>query len=287
MIQKVLFVGATGMLGRPVALELHKAGYQLRALVRNVEKARKLLPQDIELVEGNLQNDKSIQKAIQGMDAVYLSLSVSQEEKKKDFHAEKDGLRKVIVAARQENIRRIALLSSLVQEYTTDWWVFEIKRDAIRQLKESRIPFSIFYPSNFMESIPGQFMAGNRLLIIGKPRHKLWWIAAHDYGKQVARALQIDEGNHHYIVQGPEALSQEEALEQFAQNLPDKDFKITKLPIGLLKFLGIFSTKAAYGANILESINNYPETFRAEETWQRLGKPETTFRQFAQQLSLD
>jgi hypothetical protein len=59
------------------------------------------------------------------------------------------------------------------------------------------------------------------------------------------------------------------------------------MPIGILKFLGIFSNKASYGAHIINSINNYPETFRAEETWQRLGKPETTLDVFAEKLSLD
>ncbi|MEK6478247.1 NmrA family NAD(P)-binding protein [Catalinimonas sp. 4WD22] len=287
MIQKVLIIGATGMLGRPVAIELHKAGFQLRALVRNVDKARKLLPNGIELMQGDLQHDETISKAIKGMDAVYLSLSVAQDEPKKGFHAERDGMRKVILAARQEGVQRIANLSSLVQEYSSDWWVFGIKRDAIRQLKESRIPYTIFYPSNFMEAIPSQFMSGNRLLLVGKPKHKMWWIAAHDYGRQVAKALQIDEGNHHYIVQGPEAIGQEEALAKFTQHFPEKNLKITKMPIGILKFLGIFSNKASYGAHIIDSINNYPETFRAEETWQRLGKPETTLDVFAEKLSLD
>lgn len=287
MIKKILFVGATGMLGRPVALELYKAGFHLKALVRDIDKARQMLPEGIELIQGDLQRDETVRKAIKGMDAVYLSLSVTLNEKKTHFHAERDGLRKVIVAARQESIQRIALLSSLVQEYTSDWWVFEIKRDAIRQLKESGIPFTVFYPSSFMESIPGQLMSGNRLLIVGKPKHKLWWIAAHDYGRQVARALQIDESNHHYVVQGPEALSQENALQQFAEQFPEKGLKITTVPIGVLKLLGFFSRKADYGANILESINNYPETFRSEETWQRLGKPQITLREFAKNLSLD
>lgn len=284
MIKKVLVIGATGMLGRPVALELQKAGYEVYALVRNLEKAKNLLSSEIQLVQGDLQDEESIVSALDGMDAVYLSLSVRPDEKKTDFHTEKDGLRRVIVAGRQQGIQRIAMLSSLVQEHTTNWWVFDIKRDAIRQLKESRIPHTIFYPSNFMEAIPGQFMSGSRLIMAGRPKHELWWIAAKDYGRQVARALQIDEGNHHYVIQGPEAISQEEALQRFAKAYKSQQLKLTKVPMGLLRFLGNFSRQASYGANIMDSINNYPESFRAEESWQRLGRPEITLDHFARSL---
>ena len=287
MIHKVLVIGATGMLGKPVTEELHHAGFEVRVLVRDIEKARRILPSDIELFRGELQDEQAIRNAITGMDAVYLNLSVAPTEKRNDFHTEKDGLRKVIIAARQEGIQRIAYLSSLVQEHATDWWVFDIKRDAIRQLKESRIPITIFYPSNFMETIPGQFRAGKRLLLAGKPLYDLWWIAAHDYGKQVAKALQIDEGNHHYVIQGPEAVAQERALEIFVRNYQKESLTITKVPMWVLKFAGLFSRQANYGANIIDSINHYPETFRAEESWKRLGKPATRLEDFARSLSAE
>ena len=43
-MQKILFIGASGMLGKPVALELMRAGFIVTLLARDVEKMRKLYP---------------------------------------------------------------------------------------------------------------------------------------------------------------------------------------------------------------------------------------------------
>jgi NADP-dependent 3-hydroxy acid dehydrogenase YdfG len=43
-MQKILFIGASGMLGKPVALELLRAGFKLTLLARDVEKMQKLFP---------------------------------------------------------------------------------------------------------------------------------------------------------------------------------------------------------------------------------------------------
>ena len=43
-MQKILFIGASGMLGKPVALELLRAGFPVTFLARDVEKMQKLFP---------------------------------------------------------------------------------------------------------------------------------------------------------------------------------------------------------------------------------------------------
>jgi putative NADH-flavin reductase len=43
-MQKILFIGASGMLGKPVVLELLRAGFKLTLLARDVEKMEKLFP---------------------------------------------------------------------------------------------------------------------------------------------------------------------------------------------------------------------------------------------------
>jgi hypothetical protein len=35
-----------------------------------------------------------------------------------------------------------------------------------------------------------------------------------------------------------------------------------------------------YGYHILEALNNYPEKFEAEKTWQQLGSPKITLEEF-------
>jgi hypothetical protein len=47
--------------------------------------------------------------------------------------------------------------------------------------------------------------------------------------------------------------------------------------------MGLFSNKFSYGAKIVEALNNYPEKFESEKTWEELGKPETKFIDYIQQ----
>jgi hypothetical protein len=53
-----------------------------------------------------------------------------------------------------------------------------------------------------------------------------------------------------------------------------------KAPVAMLRILGLVSRKMNYGAKIVEALNNYPERFESGETWARLGKPETTFKDY-------
>jgi len=48
----ILVIGATGMLGKPVAQQLKADGFNVRLLARNPEKAQKLLGAEYEIVKG-------------------------------------------------------------------------------------------------------------------------------------------------------------------------------------------------------------------------------------------
>lgn len=290
MIKNILIIGSTGMLGKPVTQELVKAGFNVSALVRNPEKAKKELPTNVKLIKGDISSEKDLVNAMQGQDAVYLSLSIKQNEKKSAFHSEQGGIENVIRAAKQQNIKRIAYLSSLVMFYQGmngfNWWVFDVKHNAVKMIKESGIPYTIFYPSNFMESLSGMYKQGKMLMLAGKSVHPMYFISAVDYGKQIAKSFSIlTIENKEYVIQGVEAYNADDAVKLFKSNYKKEKLFLSKAPIGMLKFFGNFSTKMNYGANILDALNNYPEKFEAEATWKELGKPEMTISKYVQGLS--
>ena len=273
------------MLGRPVVQELHQRGFQVTAFVRNPKKAAKCLPEGVDMIRGDLKNVGSIVSALQGHDAIYLSLSIEPTEKEKAFHTETDGLRNILQAVQIFPVKRIGYLSSIIHHYETDWWVFQVKRDAVQIIRESGIPADIYYPSNFMESIIHKYMAANLLLIAKGEKYPQYWIAAADYARQVAKAFRISHaGVKEYAVQGPEALGQEEALERFRKAYKGKPLWIAKTGIGTLEVMGRFSRQLDYGYNLLNAINNYKEEFQAQNTWEILGKPEMTIEDFAKSL---
>lgn len=288
---RIAVIGATGMLGQPVMQELIGASrdglaYSLRIIARDVVKAKSLFPA-MEVVPGDLQRVESLYDSLRGVDVVYLNLSIKQAEKPTDFHTEAQGLRNLIEAAKRAKVGRIAYLSSLVMRYQGmngfHWWVFDVKNEAIRLLKASGIPYSIFYPSCFMDSVNNTQRLGRFVLLVGRSAVRPRYISSHDYGRQLARALQIAEAGQHqeYVIQGPEAITQQEAAERFVAAYRKEKLSILTTPPFLMKLGRRFFAQADYGWHITEALNNYPETFDSETTWSDLGNPETTIEQFA------
>lgn len=286
-MKKIAIIGATGMLGQPVTTELLNAGYDITVLARTPEKAQKIWGDRVQIVKGDLKNEADINRLLQGQKGLYISLSVAQDAGKKDFLPERDGMPSILQAAKKAGIQRIGYLSSLVQRYQGtngfDWWIFELKNQALEKVKKSGVPYTIFYPSNFMENFDkGGYKQGNKILLAGKSLHSMHYIAGADYGKQVAVAFQNDTTeNKEYAVQGLEAFTADEAAAIYVQHYSKTKLSISKASVGLLKFLGNFSRKMNYGAHIVESLNQYPERFEAENTWTDLGKPNITLTEYA------
>lgn len=79
---KIAIAGSTGVLGRAVIPLLLQQGYEVRALARSVEKAKKLLPENIEIAECDLLSpnvSETITAHFQGCEAViHIATSIPQ-----------------------------------------------------------------------------------------------------------------------------------------------------------------------------------------------------------------
>lgn len=58
----------------PLAQQLKADGFNVRLLVRNPEKSKKLIGEGYELIQGNVENDVSLCTALIGADGVHISL---------------------------------------------------------------------------------------------------------------------------------------------------------------------------------------------------------------------
>jgi uncharacterized protein YbjT (DUF2867 family) len=287
-MKKILIIGSTGLLGKPVTKALIEAGFDITLLVRDNILAEKFFPKT-KIIKGDLRNRADIEKAMQGQDSVFLSLSVKQTEKETDFHTEGEGLDLIIDVAKHLNIKRLAYLSSLVHLYqgmnNFDWWVFRIKQEAVRKIKDSGIAYTIFYPSTFMESLFYQSKQGRFIALGGKSEFPLYYIAAEDYAHQVVNSFKIlTDENHEYVVQGTEAFTQDEAAKVFIQHYKKEKLRTMTAPMFVMKLMGFFVQKFNYGYHIVEALNKYPEKFEAQQTWEELGKPSITLKAFAENI---
>lgn len=288
-MKKILIIGSTGLLGKPVTNALLATDFEITLLVRNKKLAENLFPK-AKIIEGNLKNRADIEKAMQNQDTLFLSLSVKQTEKESDFHTENEGLDLIVDVAKSLKISRIVYLSSLAHLYQGmngfDWWVFRIKQKAIRKIKESGIAYTIFYPSVFMESIFYQSKQGSMIALGGKSEYPMYYVAAQDYARQVVNSFRVlTNESKDFVVQGLEAFTQYEAAKLFIKYYKKEKLRTMTAPMFVMKMMGFLSQKFDYGYHIVEALNKYPEKFEAQETWDLLGKPSISLKDFAETLS--
>ncbi|MBL7745437.1 MAG: NAD(P)H-binding protein [Chitinophagaceae bacterium] len=282
---KILFIGATGMLGKPVAKELIKSGFDVTLLARDTRKMQSLFPGQ-PILQGDVLDVSGLTEAMKGADAVYCNLSIMQNSTGKDPQTEREGMANIIAAAKRSSIKRIAYLSSLVHRYqgtnNFDWWAFRIKKEALEKIKTSGLAYTIFYPSTFMEAYPNQMIMGSKIAMLGNSLMPMWFIAAEDYARQVAASFRLLKAeNREYSIQGAEPFTFDQANKVFIQHYTKRKLKVMKAPIGVMKFLGLFSAKFNYASHICEALNKYPEKFESAGSWEELGKPSISLAEFA------
>jgi uncharacterized protein YbjT (DUF2867 family) len=285
---KILVIGASGMIGKPVTRELLKAGFDVTLLARKPNKMREIFP-NAKIVEGDVLDPLSLVKAFEGQDALYINLQAPRNAMPSDVMPEREGINNIIEAAKHVGIKRIAYLSSLVQNYNGTngyhWWIFDMKQTAVTNIRSSGIPYTIFYASSFMENLDQLLKQGNKIMLAGESKAPMYFIAGEDYGRQVAWSFRLPgKENKEYAVQGPEAYNWDDAAKIFIENYTKAKLKILKVPLSMLKWIGVFNRKTAYGFKILTALNNYPEKFEAEQTWNELGKPTITIAEYARRI---
>ena len=66
--ERVLVTGATGFLGHNLVAHLVRAGYAVRALVRETSDTRQLRTLDVELATGDVRDSAAVNEAVKGTD---------------------------------------------------------------------------------------------------------------------------------------------------------------------------------------------------------------------------
>jgi uncharacterized protein YbjT (DUF2867 family) len=285
-MKRITVFGATGMLGKPVTQELIKSGFNVNALVRDVEKAKNIFPVNVTFIKGDLQDLDAIREAMKQADGVYISIANTYKDQEDNFNAEMGGLDNILSAAKELKIKQVVLLSSfLARNYKRDWWIYKSKRSSIDRVKNAGIPYTIFYAPNFMENIHNGMIRKNKIAVLKhQENHQSYWIAAGDFGKLVANAFNsVNALNKEYPVQGPQAFTTLEVAEVFAKNYSKVNLSISQTPFKVLKFLGLFSPYIKFMSKHAEVNSQNEETFESKNTWDELGIPKTTIAMFAKQ----
>jgi uncharacterized protein YbjT (DUF2867 family) len=140
---KILVTGGTGKVGSEVVQELRKRNATIRVLVRKKE-ASTPTPEGVELVLGDLLDPVSVEKALNGVDKLYLLNAVAPDE-----------LTQGLIAydlAKKLKLKHIVYHSVFKVEDFKDVPHFAAKLAIENTLREFDLPFTIIRPNYFFQN---------------------------------------------------------------------------------------------------------------------------------------
>lgn len=288
MLKNIAVFGATGFHGLPVVKALVDAGFKVSVLSKDVDKDRELLPAEVELHEGNWMYHHDLKRFLLTQDAVYCSLSVDQHELPDDQHAETNGLREIINVSLECGIRRIIYMSSILQYNQVEsedlWWVFQVKKDAVNYIRDCGIPYTIFYPSTFMECFESTYRKGKTIRLHGESKFPIYFISDKDYALMLVKSIQIvGTEDREYFIQGNDCYSMQEAAQLIAKHASEK-LKVHVMPQWLLTFYGLWDVRWKFKSELAKALNQNNELYISEESCRQLGKPILSFVDFAKKI---
>lgn len=113
---RTLVTGATGLIGHAVVAELRARGHHVAALVRDPVRARSILPDDVELVVGDITDPASLPNACSGVDLVFHAAGTPegwQPDPQAFDRLNRQGTVNVLAAAADAGVGRIVHTSTM------------------------------------------------------------------------------------------------------------------------------------------------------------------------------
>jgi len=272
---KVLIIGASGMLAKPVIQHLDNAGFQLRLFSRTVNQS--MFDKEYEIVQGDVFNTDDLDKAMSGCDAIHISLSMLNEAL---------AAKAIVETARQKEIKLISAISGCTVAEENRWFsMIDNKYQAEQSIINSGIPYMIFRPTWFFESLNLMIRDG-KAMVLGRQPNPYHWIAAGDYARMVATAYKMpDARNKIFFTFGPEQHLMKDLMEKYCKCCYPEIKKVSTVPLWIIKIVATLTGNAQLkgAASLFAYFEKVKEMGNPDETNTLLGKPETTFEKWTLQ----
>lgn len=186
----ILITGATGKQGGATIRHLLKnGGFHLRAMTRNPasDAAKQLAEQGVEVVQGDLDDEASVQKALAGAWGVF---GVQNTWEAGVVKEEEQGIR-LVMQAKKAGVQHFVYTSVGSAHLKTGIPHFDNKWRVEEALRAAEFPsYVILRPVSFMENLPSpMFIQGDKLVAAMSPDTKLQMIAVDDIGRFGAAAF--------------------------------------------------------------------------------------------------
>jgi uncharacterized protein YbjT (DUF2867 family) len=271
---KILIIGASGLLAGPVIRQLDNAGFQLRLFSRNVKPS--MFVNEYEIVNGDLFRPGELEQAMEGCDAVHITVSGVDEFK---------ATQTILAMAQQKKIQLVSLVSGATVKEENRWFEFTDKKFRAEQLlMNSGIPYLIFRPTWFFESLQLMVRDG-KAMVLGKQPHPYHFVAADDFGRMVARAYTDQKRwKGTYYVYGPEQYQMKKLLEKYCRALHPEIKKVSETPIFVLKIIAALTGNRMlkFATSLYAYFQKVEEPPIPESELRKLGQPELNFERWVE-----
>ena len=149
---KAFVAGATGQTGRRIVQELVKRNLPVRALVRNLETGKEILPAEAELVVGDVLKPEDLGEAIADCTVLLCATGAAPSlDPSGPYQVDYQGTKNLVDAAKAKGIEHFVLVSSLcVSKFfhplNLFWLILYWKKQAEAYIQESGLTYTIVRP---------------------------------------------------------------------------------------------------------------------------------------------
>ena len=234
----VLVVGATGLLGGRVCKELAAQGKPVAGMVRSAGDSAKLgalREAGVELIEGDLKDPTTLQRACQGRTAVISTASASLSRQAGDSiqSVDLDGQKRLIDAAKAAGVGKFVYIS-FSGNMSTDGPVTAAKREIEEYLKSSGLDYTILRCGFLMEVMVAPMVgfdyANAKAVVYGSGDNPLSLLSMDDVARMCALCLDRPEASNAVIeFGGPEPVTLHELVRTF-EEVKGQPFEMQHVP---------------------------------------------------------
>lgn len=235
MKSTVLVLGSTSLISQLVTRQLVNDGFTVKALVRNKVKAHALLGDTVELTTGDATRKDDIERALSGCNRVHISLTAP---------AELTAVQHITALAQDIPFAKISYVSgSTVSEANAFYPMVKAKLAAERLIVDSGVPYQIFRPSIFEETL-ANFVNNGRASVLGKQAKSYHLVSGTEFAQLVSNEF-IKDGNFREQIFGEAAVTLNDALKAYCARHHPEIKKVSNLPHGMAKMIALLTRTPA------------------------------------------
>lgn len=237
-----LIVGGTGALGSAISRQLLAEGERVRVMTRSPARAADLAEAGAEVVEGDLLDRGSLERACEGARTVVAAAhSLFGRGREASQHVDGEGHRALIDVAGAADVRRFVYTSMYdFDPAYHDLPFFRIKLETEEYLKSSGLSYTILRPTAFMEShahaLIGQPLAAKgKVVLFGRGDRPRNFVAADEVAEIAVRALRDPSLEGATIaIGGPDHHTTMDVVRLY-ERATGRKAKVVHVPVSLLR----------------------------------------------------